>query len=81
MRIPFFDCRACVESASDFRDGRLPPVAGFVTRVHLRLCRDCRVHLEQLETTVKALRAEGARGKGLGDESKRALLEGLRKRK
>jgi anti-sigma factor RsiW len=76
-RIPFFDCRACVERLSEFLDGELPRAARFVTAVHLRWCKDCRVHAEQMRATVALLHAQGSHDEPLRDETKRALLEAL----
>ncbi len=77
-RIPFFDCRACVEHASEFLDGELPRVTALVTAVHLRFCRDCRMHAKQLKATVKMLGAQSRHDDGLRDETKGALFEALR---
>jgi hypothetical protein len=74
---PFLDCRACVERASDHVDGDLRGAAHFVTRVHLWLCKDCRIHVRQLRATVKVLGDVGSEPT-LGADRKRALLEALR---
>lgn len=75
-----FDCRLCVQRASDFVNGDLSATSRLVTRLHLVLCRDCRVHVNQLETTVKLLH-ELEPDPTLADETKRALIEALRARK
>ncbi len=79
MRIPFFDCRACVEHASELLDGELPPLTRFVLAVHARFCQDCRAHVAQLETTVEVVR-HAVPADRLGGETRRALLDELAKR-
>jgi predicted anti-sigma-YlaC factor YlaD len=76
--LPFFDCRACVVRMSALLDGELSPVARFVSRVHVRFCRDCRVHEGQLKATLSVLRARRDEGPALPDEARAKLLERLR---
>ncbi len=81
IKVPFFDCRACVERGSELLDGELPLVTRFVTSVHVRFCKDCRAHTEQLRQTIEIVRAaQGERRDGLGEDAKRALLEKLGRR-
>jgi hypothetical protein len=61
-------------------DGRLSRTARIVTRVHLLLCRDCRVHMDQLRTTLKVLHAVEPLPR-LPHERKHAILEALRGRR
>ena len=77
MKSRFLDCRTCVERASELIDGELPAGARLVTRVHLFLCRDCRLHVDQLKATVKVMHGLEP-PPGLAEERKRALLEALR---
>jgi len=75
-----FDCRRCVERASELVDGELSWIASLVTRLHVLGCRDCRVHVDQLRTTLKVVHGSSP-GATLPEDRRRAVLEALRRRR
>lgn len=53
--IPLFDCRLAVERGTDYLDEALPAWERLTMWLHLKGCRDCRVHLRNLRQTATML--------------------------
>jgi predicted anti-sigma-YlaC factor YlaD len=53
---PEVSCREFVEMATDYLDAALAPDAVDLVEEHLVLCDWCRDHLQQLESTIGAVR-------------------------
>ena len=49
-------CRDVTEHATDYMEGALPPRAWLAVRLHLFVCRMCRVYVDQLRRTARLLR-------------------------
>jgi predicted anti-sigma-YlaC factor YlaD len=49
-------CRDVAAHATDYMEGALPPRQWLAVRLHLALCRMCRVYLDQLGRTASLLR-------------------------
>lgn len=52
-----WSCREVTRSTSDFLDGNLHVSKRVALRLHLSMCRGCRIYLEQIRLTVTALAA------------------------
>jgi anti-sigma factor RsiW len=48
-------CQELVELVTDYLEGRLPELERTRFEAHLALCEGCRVYLEQMRQTVRAL--------------------------
>lgn len=72
-------CREVVELLGDHLDGRLAPRERARLERHIGGCAGCRVHLEQVRLTVRALGAAG--GEQPGAAVPEDLLRALRKRR
>jgi anti-sigma factor RsiW len=57
MTEPGLTCIEVVELVSDYLDGELDPHTHRRVEEHLALCPPCRVYVEQVRDTVRALRA------------------------
>ncbi len=66
----YLTCREFVELVTDYLDGALPPADRERFDEHLDMCKGCREHLDQMQTTLRALRAAG-------DEPAPGEVEGL----
>jgi len=55
MTEPGLLCIEVVELVSDYLDGELDPRTRQRVEAHLALCPACRVYVEQVRTTVRAL--------------------------
>ncbi|MGD8574816.1 MAG: zf-HC2 domain-containing protein [Gammaproteobacteria bacterium] len=70
-------CAELAESATEYLEGSLTPLARFRVRVHLLICEQCRVYMRQLRMTARALRLLGAE-RTPGEQETEALIEKLR---
>ena len=52
-------CREFVELVTDYLDGALAPAERERFDRHLDMCEGCREHLDQMDATLRALRAAG----------------------
>jgi anti-sigma factor RsiW len=48
-------CQDLVELVTDYLEGRLPPSERLRFEAHLGICSGCRIYLEQMRQTVRAL--------------------------
>ena len=48
-------CREITELATDHREGALPLRRRLGVELHLARCADCRVYLDQMEETIRAV--------------------------
>jgi anti-sigma factor RsiW len=48
-------CQELVELVTEYLDGRLPEPERVNFEAHLALCEGCRIYLEQMRQTVRAL--------------------------
>ncbi len=55
----YLTCREFVELVTDYLDGALAPADRRRFDEHLDLCQGCRAYLDQMQTTLRALRAAG----------------------
>ncbi len=52
-------CQELVELVTDYLEGALPPAERERFEAHLEACEGCRLHLEQMRTTIGLVRAVG----------------------
>jgi predicted anti-sigma-YlaC factor YlaD len=72
----FLPCREFTRDATDHLEGAQTGLRAWRVRLHLLVCRGCRVYRDQLRATTTVLRAHsGDAGEG------RRMLEALAKKK
>ncbi len=69
-------CQELVELATAYLEGALAPVDRARFEAHLAGCSHCRIYLEQLRTTIRALGQLGE--DDLAPEARTALLHAFR---
>jgi predicted anti-sigma-YlaC factor YlaD len=66
-------CREFVELVTDYLEGTLPAEKVALIEEHLDLCEPCRVYLEQIELTARAL-PDAAEDEPMPDPTRAKLL-------
>ena len=72
----FFKCRDFTREATDHLEGAQRGLRALKVRLHLLVCRNCRVYREQLRASGEVLRASAR-----DDDAGRRMLERLRQRR